>query len=272
METSKSSDWSAQADDTELPREVLPPEAAPLPAEPGAPGPLGPADSQVLHADTAMDRALVEFRLGARSRQVEDVCTAYLSLRRAAAGAELKLSDAVAMAGRAAWGSPEAPIDARQTQQALDLVVSAFSHRRCFMCKGGMTRCDQCDGSGGTPTSRCPHCLGLAAAPCTFCQGSGWADRTTIPSELRGLVLRKQLDHVRQDMHRLGKVVADLKRHASERGPRSVRLQLVGWLLRLSGRTTQLLECRVLPPGAEFDRLSRAAAAIRTLAHVESED
>jgi hypothetical protein len=178
----------------------------------------------------------------------------------------------VALAGRATWSRPETQIDPLLTRRALDLIVSAFSHRRCFMCKGGMVRCDQCEGSGGGVRGRCPHCLGLGAVPCTFCQGSGWADRATTPPELRRSVLAKQLEHVRQDMHRLGKVVEDLKRHDEETGPDTVRLQLVGWLVRLSGRIAQLIDNRIVPPGPEHDRLRAAAAAIRKLAHVESED
>lgn len=146
-------------------------------------------------SDPAM-RALDAFAQAARKRSVEAVCSAYEDLRNACRG--MTLGEAIALADSATRG------------KALSLVVSAYSHRHCFMCEAGHVTCDGCDGAGQELTGRaCSHCDGLGLTRCPFCRGTGWSDRQTVPSELRRAVRKRQLDHVLAEAAKLRRWLAD---------------------------------------------------------------
>jgi hypothetical protein len=207
-----------------------------------SPAPLGPADSQILHADPAVDRALAQFRAAVDARKPEPICNAYLLLRNAAAG--VPPTEVLELASKAA-GTAAGP-----------MVASAFSHRPCFMCTGGLTPCDQCGGAGQADGMRCSQCDGLGKLLCSFCHGADWADRQTIPAELRPAVLRKQLQHLQQDLGNLPKVLAQWPAHKHEVGPRSGRAQIVGFLTRIAGRIDDLIQHGIIADGPQRQQLT----------------
>jgi len=174
-------------------------------------------------------RAMLEIRRAAQSRHVDNICGAYNSLRRAMAGRKIRdLFDAVT----AALGPT-----------GMAIVVSSYSHRKCFMCDHGTVVCDQCDGKRRLPSGKiCQTCEGLAVTPCTFCLGTGWADREIIPDEIRTVVVDKQFLHTRAD---LDKLINDNPEMAAGRAiqmPFMQRRSLVLWLMRLHARLSNIAQ------------------------------
>jgi hypothetical protein len=74
-------------------------------------------------------------------------------------------------------------------------LVEAFAHFPCFYCKNGIAPCEKCEGHGQIGGGViCEVCLGLKAARCEFCDGSGWVAMNLVPEGLRPLVLRERMD------------------------------------------------------------------------------
>ncbi len=154
-------------------------------------------------------------------RKVEPICTAYLALRRA----------------RKPLPSRELPdrVKGAHGAKALAMVLSAFSHRRCFMCEEGVADCPTCDGTGRADRFNCPTCDGLGVQPCTFCQGAGWAGHSDTPGELLQAILQRQVARLDQDISRLGKLPSGSKL-ATYSLSLEKRKELVGWLVRMRAR------------------------------------
>ncbi len=177
-------------------------------------------------SDPAM-RVLNAFAQAARKRSVEAVCSAYEDLRHACRG--MTLGEVIALADSATRG------------KALSLVVSAYSHRQCFMCEAGHVACDGCDGTGQELTGRtCAHCDGLGLARCPFCRGTGWSDQQTIPAELRRAVRSRQLAHVLCEAAQLRRWLADHGQHDPLALPDDQRRDLHTRIDRLVARLTEL--------------------------------
>ncbi len=120
--------------------------------------------------------ALEELAHAAAKKHAEPICTAYSRLRHASRGMHVR-----EMFKRA---------DEALGQSSRDLIVTAYSHRHCFMCKGGIVACRSCRGSGQVEKGRkCLSCDGLGLTMCDFCRGTGWADRDSLPREIRPAVL-----------------------------------------------------------------------------------
>jgi hypothetical protein len=91
----------------------------------------------------AFKRALRELAAALYAKKVEPICTAYLALRRASRGLVVReLLARITAAGGAS---------------AVPMIVSAFAHRKCFMCEDGTTACQTCDGTGMVDRFPCPR-------------------------------------------------------------------------------------------------------------------
>lgn len=222
------------------------PDKTPSPTPPAAGPPESPA------AGSPIDKALAEFAAAAAERQVEAICAAYQHLRKVAGAAgQARL---FAMASKAIGASAE------------EMVVSAYARRPCFMCKDGMTPCEQCDGKGTTlDNERCPLCDGLGDVGCPFCRGSAWAERGTVPPDILQQVLRAQLDNIKRDVTGLPKLLSALRTHKDEVGPQTARREIVGSLARLGARITDLFQRQAVPQGPEYNLLQAVLANIGKL-------
>lgn len=177
---------------------------------------------------------LAELKQALQARRVDPVCMAYMAVRRHAAGAGLI---AVLRQVEAALGPPTLPA-----------IVSAFSHRRCFMCQDGTSPCPTCKGTGMIDRFNCPACDGLGAEPCTFCLGTGWNDRAQVPPELKKFVHARQIAHVEKDIQSLPRLTHQL-RQLGPAVPAEVRRKTAAWLFRLQGRLANLAATE---PGSEL--------------------
>ena len=185
----------------------------------------------------AMQEALAELGEAIANGHAQHICSAYQVFRavtRAMASAEL-----FALADRTLGVA---------TREA---VVSAYSRRGCFMCTDGTLPCDQCEGTGEVEDGRdCPHCEGRGCGPCGFCNGTSWADRDTIPQDLRDDVVRRQLRHVRSQLRKLNEELPQTGIEAIRHFSRPQRQQLTGWLRRLQARAQDLAEAGAQPNGS----------------------
>lgn len=199
-----------------------------------------------------VQKALDELRSAAGSRQVEPICAAYIALRKRCAG--LKVKDLFDL------------VDQALGPVGKGLIVSAFSHRRCFMCTAGTMACDQCDETGlSAPGRICPNCDGFGVVPCTFCQGTGWADREVVPSEIKRTVAEKHFLHVKSEWERLksendGFVPQKLAKLAFGH-----RRRLGTWLIRLQSRMAALQGSQEVPEAKDQEELTDAVAEIDLL-------
>ncbi|MCE5279605.1 MAG: hypothetical protein ABFD92_02940 [Planctomycetaceae bacterium] len=194
------------------------------------------SDSRISSDSPDMDLALGELHDALRQRQVQLICAAYEACRRAARRAGI---DDVMEAAQASCDQPVRP-----------LIVSAYSHRHCFMCNRGTRLCERCHGTGLDGGSRCPNCEGLGLLECGFCGATGWADRAPNPPEIFGEVLHRQYRHMKDGLE---KADAELK---SVLGggkiapmPRDARLKIVAAVLRLQARIRDLIHAQAVPQG-----------------------
>lgn len=174
------------------------------------------------------DKALAELSNSIAARKVEPICTSYLRMRTLARG--MKLEE---MFNRIKQASGD---------EALDAIISAFSHRRCFMCDGGVIPCQACQGRGSTDGVPCLSCDGQGVEVCSFCLGTGWTDYNQIPKELRRAVLLRRFKHVEKDLARLARTVSgkslDLVNQLSE----DQKKEIIVWLIKLQARLRELAE------------------------------
>ncbi|HOF18295.1 MAG TPA: hypothetical protein PK082_05240 [Phycisphaerae bacterium] len=211
--------------------------------------PSAGSDHAVQYDSDALSHALAELRRAAESRRVEPLCTAYQHLRIAARG--MRLGELFRIVDR----EIEAPVE--------NVLVSAYSHRHCFMCDDGTSLCAHCEGTGYVEENRlCPQCGGLGLTPCGFCEGTGWADRQNIPPEFRKAVLDRQLAHVRRDLQRAGETLAKATRQAMDSLSATDRRALLAWLLRLQCRMSHLAGLDDLGDSEQQARLGAMATRI----------
>ena len=185
--------------------------------------------SQATPAGPGLPKALEALKQAILAKKIEPICMAYQAVRLAGFAMKPKeIFDAVdAAAGPSARGS----------------IVSAFSHRQCFMCEGGTVPCDQCDGTGlAEPGRVCPNCRGFAITSCTFCQGTGWAETSTIPPEIARSVQERQVKYVMDEMVRVQQQAAVIQVEKLQLLDQPQRRRLGEWLIRLQARLDNLLE------------------------------
>lgn len=202
--------------DTQPPGET--PEDNPAEADVGPTDNLDPLE---------LEAALAQLRQAAADRQVDPICQAYEALREA--GGDMPSRDLLALAGQ------------RMNVAAAGLVISAYSHRHCYMCDNGTIVCDSCEGTGQDAEGRpCLQCDGLGLTVCGFCGGTGWADRASIPRELSKAVTKRQLGHVQTDLKELQQIVAKLGREEMAELPIDRRGALAGRLIRVQARLEEM--------------------------------
>jgi len=173
------------------------------------------------------EQALQHLADAVAERRVEPISTAYLALRREARS----MSPAELLEH----------VDRFAGKKARTLIVSAFSHRRCFMCRNGTTPCQVCEGSGTTDGEPCTQCDGLGIEVCPFCLGTGWIDPNEIPPEIRQPVRQRQIVQVEKDLARLAKVGPKIWTWAAALSPEK-RVEFAAWLIRLQARLSDLAE------------------------------
>lgn len=190
------------------------------------------------------EAALRELAQALAERKVEPICTAYLELRQSGRGMPPKeiLEEASRVDGQA----------------GADLIVSAFSRRRCFMCEDGTIQCSTCEGSGVVNGRPCPGCDGQGVEVCPFCMGSGWSDEDQIPGEIRRQALRRRTAHLVRDVKKLAKLPLAQAVELAGGASAQQRRELTGWLLRLQARLARAA-------GQESGNGDKFAAACRTM-------
>jgi hypothetical protein len=176
-------------------------------------------------------------------KHVEPICAAYLVLRKAAGDTPVK--DLIAQADAATEGKAQATI------------ISAFSHRRCFMCNGGVSPCPSCAGTGRNRDMICSMCDGLGVEACSFCQGSGWNDRDQMPAEVRHAVIAKQVAHVEQDIRRLTQLADPKSKELARHLTGAQRAEIATWLCRLRGRLMALVNSDGNARATKFGAMAR---------------
>jgi len=127
-------------------------------------------------------RAIQTFAEAAKTRRVENICQAYQSLKSSADG--LGINKVLTLA------------DEFLGHSAILLVISAYSHERCFMCDHGVLPCEMCgEGEQVDDDRECLRCNSTGLSPCEFCEGTGWVGNDVIPKELLRAVWKSRLKH-----------------------------------------------------------------------------
>jgi hypothetical protein len=171
------------------------------------------------------EAALRELADALAARKVDEICAAYLALRQA--GQEMAPQEILRRA---------AAVDGKMGPE---LIISAFSRRRCFMCEDGTTACSTCEGAGVVDGRPCSACDGQGVEVCAFCMGLGWSDEAETPAEIRPQVRRRRVAHLKRDLEKLAKLpLARAVKSASHATGRQ-RQQLAPWLIRLQARLTK---------------------------------
>ena len=178
-------------------------------------------------SDAAIEQALDELREAIAAKRVEPICAAYQALRNADEDR-----------------APEEML--RLAEEAVDesveqLIVSAYSHRLCFMCDRGTVPCSSCDATGRGLEGSCPTCRGLGRVSCNFCRATGWPDTETIPTEVREPVLERKLTHVRREIRTLEGMIHPPKSDKLPAMSLQQKRALGVWLIRLDGRVRGLV-------------------------------
>lgn len=111
-------------------------------------------------------------------------------------------------------------------------LAKAFALKECFYCKGGLERCEACDGRGHhRHTAICERCLGLGVAPCDFCTGSGWVTYNYVPAGLRLPVI---LERAKAATSRANELLRKATPTVSARGSRETGKALAKDLVQLN--------------------------------------
>lgn len=200
--------------------------------------------------DQALDKLFGDLCEAIICKRVEPICAAYRHLLDAAGDCDRdKLL---------------ARVDASLGEAARPYIVSAFSHRGCFMCKNGIVPCDQCDATGELPGGqRCPKCRGLGQAACGFCRGTGWADREVVPPELISDVFERQLAHVHEELANLMETIGPGKLEELRRLPTDQKRTVGAWLIRIYARLRDMVKNGAIEDPQERERLAKLAGRIR---------
>lgn len=199
-----------------------------------------------------LDRAILALGEAVRDKKVDPICAAYLGVHSAARGMKIaELCDRIVR---------------DLGDGAVQAVVSAFSHRRCFMCADGMLPCEHCEDTGQIePGRRCPHCDGYGRVICGFCQGTGWADLDTVPTEIRSSVLNRQFAHVKSELQRLLKAAPGLSEQKIKRLAPQQRDAMIAWIVRLSAQLAFLHQTHTIDKQHEDHLLSLIPQVDKTL-------
>jgi hypothetical protein len=186
-----------------------------------------PRRASLRRALSALHDATFHGARGALDGGSERVCAAYHYLRASANG--MRLDDLYRLASEALG------------RDVRELAVTAYARRRCFMCRKGFVRCDDCDGAPPARDGTCRRCDGLGAAACDFCGGTGWAGHDTIPRELASAVQKRRLAELYGAVKHLAAALRKVGR-APPRLPALQRRRLARLARRLRARAADLAE------------------------------
>ena len=153
-----------------------------MPSSPGGQPERSPeSGSDLGQVPAPVTKAIETFAAAAQSRRIENICKAYQTLKSSVNG--LGIQQVLPLADKVLG------------QSAIALVVSAYSHERCFMCSNGSVTCESCSEEDTDTRTDCLHCNSTGLAPCEFCEGTGWVGNDVIPRELRRAVWHSRLKH-----------------------------------------------------------------------------
>ena len=102
----------------------------------------GPGDLAQLPAPVV--KAVETFAAAAHTRRIENICKAYEALKSSVNGLGIQYVLPLA--------------DKIIGQSTVALVVSAYSHEKCFMCANGSVPCESCSEDDADPQAKCTHC------------------------------------------------------------------------------------------------------------------
>jgi hypothetical protein len=186
----------------------------------------------------------------ANGQAVDAICLAYQTLRNAADPGDI-----------------DHPLHfnglvAPRTRQA---VCDAYARRKCLMCNGQAETCEACEGTGQADGEPCGPCEGLGVVICQFCQGSGWAELSTVPAELRDEVRKRRRDLVGREVSKFLQNTKGLSAQALGRLPRARQVSLLVWMQQLHARLDEVLAANGRAHSPRTDRLRRADKGLARL-------
>jgi len=79
-----------------------------------------------------MQNGLTKLHEAVDTRQPEAICLAYMTLRKSASANSVEGEEMFALA------------DKMLSRPTADVIVAAFAHRHCPMCRVGMVECENC--------------------------------------------------------------------------------------------------------------------------------
>lgn len=198
-----------------------------------------------------MKKAVESFASAAESRRIENICKAYETLKASANG--LGIHNVIPLADKLIGKS------------ALSLVVSAYSHEKCFMCQGGSIPCEACgDDDSGTRTE-CSHCNSTGLAPCEFCEGTGWVGNDVIPHELLKAVWRHRLKSTHKVLEKYARLYDKVFLDALSRRPLDdpQRRMAIAETIRLAAKLRVLANSCAVSDPAHVKHLMAAEQKVR---------
>ncbi|MHC4715857.1 MAG: DnaJ-like cysteine-rich domain-containing protein [Planctomycetota bacterium] len=170
--------------------------------------------------------ALDSFVRAVADGKSETICSSYMALRSVSGGLPFR--------------QVLAAIDRAIGDNAGNVIVSAFAHRRCFMCGDGTRPCTTCHGGGMVERFRCPNCEGLGVEACPFCLGSGWHAWEDMPEEIRDHARQHRRQRLRKDLDRLAEIPADKATSSARKATTEKRRRWATSLMRLHGKLVVL--------------------------------
>ena len=199
-----------------------------------------PTTTGTIPAD--LETALTTLHKALQRKKSDQICAAYEAVRQTAM--HMKVDDMFALA------------ESHLKEPIRDMVVSAYSHRHCFMCDRGSRVCDQCHGAGlGEEDRPCLACEGMGVSECSFCGGTGWADRNNVPREILSDVTHRQLQHAREGMQILAKKLVGVPIETLQKLPRQRRLKLASHMMRIRARIEDLARAGAIPHADQKEHL-----------------
>lgn len=182
-------------------------------------------------------KAIETFAAAAQTRRIENICNAYQTLKSSVNG--LRIERVLPLADKVLG------------QSAIALVVSAYSHEKCFMCTNGSVACDSCGEDDLETQIGCLRCNSTGLAPCEFCDGAGWVGNDVIPRELLHAVWTSRLKHTHKVLEKYAGTYTPKFLEALSRQPadNDQRRQAIMETIRLAAKMHALAQsCAVSDP------------------------
>lgn len=213
-----------------------------------------PTELAQLPAGVAL--AVETFASAAHTRRIENICKAYDTLKSSANGYGIQHLLPL--------------VDKLIGRSSLALIVSAYSHEKCFMCANGSIPCEACAEDDSDSQSICSNCGCTGYAPCEFCGGTGWVGNDVIPHELQRSVWRHRLKHTHTVLEKYARVYTRPVLDALARQPveDDRRRLAIMESIRLASKMHTLSQSSVVTDPAHFKHLVTAEQKIRACLQV----